>query len=27
MMDACESSKKGGQKHARGIFDIFPEQH
>jgi len=24
--DACASSKKQGQKHARGIFDRFPEQ-
>ncbi len=26
VMDACTSSKKQGQKHARGIFDRFPEQ-
>ena len=26
VMDACASSKKQGQKHARGIFDRFPEQ-
>ena len=26
VMDACASSKKEGQKHARGIFDRFPEQ-
>ena len=26
VMDACASSKKDGQKHARGIFDRFPEQ-
>lgn len=26
IMDACASSKKQGQKHARGIFDRFPEQ-
>ena len=25
-MDACVSSKKQGQNHARGIFDRFPEQ-
>ena len=25
-MDACASSKKQGQKHARGIFERFPEQ-
>ncbi|MDH5417947.1 MAG: cysteine hydrolase [Nitrosopumilus sp.] len=26
VMDACASSKKQGQKHARGIFERFPEQ-
>jgi len=26
VMDACASSKNQGQKHARGIFDRFPEQ-
>jgi len=26
VMDACASSKKQGQKYARGIFDRFPEQ-
>lgn len=26
VMDACASSKKQGQRHARGIFDRFPEQ-
>ena len=26
VMDACASSKKEGQKHARGIFERFPEQ-
>ena len=26
VMDACASSKKQGQKHARGILDRFPEQ-
>jgi len=26
VIDACASSKKQGQKHARGIFDRFPEQ-
>ncbi|MCV0401809.1 MAG: cysteine hydrolase [Nitrosopumilus sp.] len=26
VMDACASSKKQGQKHAKGIFDRFPEQ-
>ena len=26
VMDACASSKKQGQKHAKGIFERFPEQ-
>jgi nicotinamidase-related amidase len=26
VMDACASSKKQGQKYARGIFERFPEQ-
>ncbi|NND86720.1 MAG: cysteine hydrolase [Nitrosopumilus sp.] len=26
VMDACASSKKNGQKNARGIFERFPEQ-
>jgi nicotinamidase-related amidase len=26
IMDACASSKKQGQKYAKGIFDRFPEQ-